>query len=67
MVYAGVGVGIAMAGLFCLAAAQPGVPVSQLWLELGALAALLVVVPGLVLGRRSGVRRSPRDAGRRQA
>jgi MFS family permease len=53
IVYAGVGAGIAMAGLFCLAAAQPGVPASRLWLELGALAALFIVVPDLVLGRRS--------------
>jgi len=53
IVYAGVGAGIAMAGVFCLAAAQPGVPASRLWLELGALAALFVVVPDLVLGRRS--------------
>ena len=42
MVYAGVGLGIAFAGLFCLAAARPGVPASQLWLELGVLAALAV-------------------------
>jgi MFS family permease len=60
IVYAGVGVGIAMAGLFCLAAAQPGVPVSQLWLELGALAALFVVVPDLVLGRRPEASAAPR-------
>ena len=53
IVYAGVGAGIAVAGLFCLAAAQPGVPASRLWLELGALAALVIVVPDLVLGRRS--------------
>ena len=49
-----------MAGLFCLAAAQPGVPASQLWLELGALAALFVVVPDLVLGRRSEASAAPR-------
>ena len=42
MVYAGVGLGIAFAGLFCLAAAQPGVPTDRLWLELGVLAALAV-------------------------
>ena len=53
MVYAGVGLGIAFAGVFCLAAARPGVPASQLWLELGALAALLIVLPSLFLGRQS--------------
>ena len=42
IVYAGVGLGIALTGLFCIAAAQPGVPARQLWLELGALAALAV-------------------------
>jgi MFS family permease len=42
IVYAGVGLGIALTGLFCVAAAQPGVPAGQLWLELGLLAALAV-------------------------
>lgn len=51
MVYAGVGLGIALTGLFCLAAALPGVLASQLWLELGLLAALAVAVPSLVLNR----------------
>lgn len=51
MVYAGVGLGIAFAGLFCLAAARPGVPTSRLWLELGALAALSIVVPSCFVGR----------------
>jgi len=55
MVYAGVGLGIAGAGLFCLAAAQPGVLASQLWLELGLLAALAVAVPSLLLNRPLGV------------
>jgi MFS family permease len=51
LVYAGVGLGIASAGLFCLAAAQPGVPAGRLWLELGMLAALAVVVVGILVGR----------------
>jgi MFS family permease len=51
VVYAGVGFGIAGTGLFCLAAARPGVPATQLWLELGALAALSVAVPSLFMGR----------------
>ena len=54
LVYAGVGIGITVAGLFCLGAAQPGVAADQLWLELGALAALSVAIPSLVLGRPSG-------------
>jgi MFS family permease len=53
LVYAGVGLGIAVVGLFCLAAARPGVSASRLWIELGALAAILVAVPYLVLGRPS--------------
>jgi hypothetical protein len=52
MVYAGVGFGIACAGLFCVVAAQPGVPASQLWLELGALAALSIVFPSPVWAGR---------------
>jgi MFS family permease len=54
LVYAGVGLGIAFAGLFCLTAAQPGVSADLLWLELGALAAVLVAIPSLILGRPSG-------------
>jgi MFS family permease len=51
IVYAGVGVGIALTGLFCVAAAQPGVPAGQLWLELGVLAALAVACSGPFVGR----------------
>ena len=51
MVYAGVGLGIAFAGLFCIAAARPGVPASQLWLELGAVAALAIVAPSYFAAR----------------
>ena len=54
LVYAGVGLGIAFVGLFCVAAAQPGVAADLLWLELGALAALFVAIPSLLLGRPSG-------------
>jgi len=51
IVYSGVGLGIAFAGLFCLAAARPGVPASRLWLELGVAAAFSLAVPGLMVGR----------------
>jgi predicted MFS family arabinose efflux permease len=51
IVYAGVGLGIALTGLFCVAAAQPGVPAGQLWLELGALAALAVACSSPFVGR----------------
>jgi MFS family permease len=51
VVYAGVGFGIAFAGLFCLAAGRPGVSASQLWLELGAVAALSIAAPSYFAGR----------------
>jgi MFS family permease len=51
MVYAGVGLGITFAGLFCLAAAQRGVPTHRLWLELGVLASLPVVLVSLFVAR----------------
>jgi MFS family permease len=40
VIYSGVGLGIALAGLFCLGAAQPGVGALSLWRELGLLAAV---------------------------
>jgi MFS family permease len=51
IVYAGVGFGIALTGLFCVAAARPGVPAGQLWLELGVLAALAVACSSPFVGR----------------
>jgi MFS family permease len=51
IVYAGVGLGIALTGLFCVVAAQPGVPAGQLWLELGVLAALAVACSSPLVGR----------------
>ena len=50
-VYAGVGIGIAFAGLFCLAAARPGVSASETWLALGAAAALSAAAPIYFAGR----------------
>jgi hypothetical protein len=48
-VYAGVGIGITIAGLYCLARASLGASASFLWLELGAVAAILClpVIPVL--------------------
>lgn len=43
VVYAGVGLGIAGAGVYCLVAAH--VPAAWLWIQLGALAALVCVIP----------------------
>ena len=51
--YAGVGLGIALVGAFCVVAAGPGVQSQSLWLELGALAAVAVAVPVLLLDRSS--------------
>lgn len=51
VVYAGVGLGIALTGVFCLVAAQPGMSADRLWLELAVLAVAAIAVP-LVLTRR---------------
>jgi MFS family permease len=59
LVYAGVGLGIAAAGLFCLVAVRPGVSAGRLWLELGALAGLVVVIPLYLLRRSSDVSAAP--------
>lgn len=53
IVYAGVGLGIAFVGLFCVVAAQPGVPSDMLWRDLGMLAALAIAVPLALLARSS--------------
>ena len=45
VVFAGVGLGIAGAGLFCLLAARPQVTASLMWVELAALAGLATLVP----------------------
>lgn len=50
-VYAGVGGGIALAGLYCLAAAAAGMPAARLWLHLGGLALLLMLPVAWVLAR----------------
>ncbi|MES2632646.1 MAG: YbfB/YjiJ family MFS transporter [Pseudomonadota bacterium] len=50
-VYTGVGLGIAGAGLYCLAGASLAAPARSLWLQLGALAAVLALPVMLVLSR----------------
>jgi MFS family permease len=50
-VYAGVGAGIALTGLYCLAAAASGVSAAALWLHLGVLAAALALPVAWVLAR----------------
>jgi len=50
-VYAGVGSGIAVAGLYCLLAAAAGVHSAPLWLQLGGLALLLALPAWWVIAR----------------
>jgi len=50
-VYAGVGSGIALTGLYCLAAAAMGLTSGALWLHLGVLALLLALPVAWVPGR----------------
>jgi MFS family permease len=52
ILYAGVGVGIALAGLYCWRAGAAGVAPDSLWLQLGALALVgLIVVAALMPGQ----------------
>jgi MFS family permease len=73
-VYAGVGIGIALVGVFCLYAARPGVASGSLWLELGVLAAFAAAIPvrlreppppaSIIATRtQTGIRASTRNAG----
>jgi MFS family permease len=62
LVYSGVGLGIAFAGLFCLIGAQPGVTASRLWLALGALAALAVRLVSFLVDRPLEVSSWPHSA-----
>ena len=64
LVYAGVGLGMAIVGLFCILAARPGVLAQDIWVELGALAAAIIATPALLLVGRAAaepVVTSPRD------
>ena len=48
-IYAGVGIGIVAAGIFCLIVAQPGVHTDKMWIELGVVVAIVIAVPLFVL------------------
>src|SRR5262249_40024060 len=52
------------AGLFCLAAARPGVPAREIWLELGAAAALLIAAPCTFVGRPLATAGAPESPSR---
>lgn len=45
VIFAGVGLGIAAAGVFCLVAARPAITAGRMWIELALLAALAILVP----------------------
>ena len=65
-VYAGVGTGVAFAGIFCLVAARPGVTSAQLWLELGVLTLIVITAPLLFMrGGPEPVSRVPAADGRK--
>jgi MFS family permease len=51
MLYAGVGAGIALAGFWCWQAGAAGVPAGALWLQLGALALLLLALVAVWMPR----------------
>jgi hypothetical protein len=50
VVYAGVGAGVALAGLFCLVASRPGVTAARLWLEMSALTLIAIAAPLVIMG-----------------
>lgn len=58
-VYAGVGCGIALTGLYCLAGAGLGQSATALWLQLGALALVLMLPVLAVLARLPGAAAGP--------
>ncbi|MDF2466761.1 MAG: putative transporter [Ramlibacter sp.] len=60
-VYAGVGAGIAIAGLYCLVGGAAGTDAGSLWLQLGGLAVVLML-PVLAVLRRLRVQAFPRSA-----
>jgi MFS family permease len=63
-VYTGVGLGIALAGLYCLAGAATGVSAASLWLQLGLLSLLLFAPVAVVL---RGIASAPASTATRAA
>jgi MFS family permease len=63
-VYAGVGVGIALAGIHCLLASAAGVRSQALWLQLGGLALVLALPVLWVIARLEPVGGATRSVGR---
>ena len=63
-VYAGVGVGIALAGIHCLLASTAGVRSQPLWLQLGGLALVLALPVFWVIARLEPVGGAARSVGR---
>jgi MFS family permease len=53
VVFAGVGLGIAATGVFCLVAARPQITPGRMWIELALLAGLATVVPLVVSSRHA--------------
>jgi MFS family permease len=67
-VYAGVGVGIALVGAYCVVATRPGATSSSLWLEIGGLSAVIIAAPVLLLDRWSPTASvSPRPVAKTEA
>ena len=50
-VFAGVGLGIAAAGMFCWVAAKPGVGSMELWVGLATLTGIAIIAPLIVVSR----------------
>jgi MFS family permease len=62
LLYAGVGAGIALAGLYCWRAGAGGVAPEALWLQLGALALAGLVVVAVLMPRDTLASAAPVDA-----
>ncbi len=61
-VYAGVGGGIALAGIYCLLGARGGLSVASLWVQLGVLALVLALLVRSMVRRPDGVAGAPAPA-----
>jgi predicted MFS family arabinose efflux permease len=63
IVYSGVGLGIAIVGVFCILAARPGISVQELWIVLGAVTAIITAPSALLLVLRSAIERGAEAPG----